>query len=191
MKTLMNLLRSIKELPTKYPAVISGYIIYMYLFSVMIRLFVVARHSTVKLWDVVELFNALPFMWLLAMTWVKVLQMRTKLHESETQRIMKEQELQTKETQISTMQEVVLGLQHHVNNPLAIITLTLGRVRRSVLLSEDLIVHLNSIEKESKRITQALKDFSETRTYAVERVDKTIGMMAVSEHAEEHDAVYR
>ena len=184
MKAIIQLFRSIKELPTKYPAIISGYIIYMYLFSVMIRLFVVARHTTVRFWDVVELFNALPFMWLLAMTWVKVLQMRTKLYESETLRITKEQELQTKETQISTMREVVLGLQHQVNNPLAIIALTLGKIRRSMQPSEELNVDINSIEKESKRIAQALRDFSETRKYAVEQIGKTIGTMAVTEKAE-------
>jgi len=184
MKTIVQFFRLIKELPTKYPAIISGYIIYMYLFSVMIRLFVVARHTSVRFWDVVELFDALPFMWLLAMTWVKVLEIRTKLHESETQRIIKEQELQTKETQIATMREVVLGLQHQVNNPLAIIALTLGKVRRTVQLSEELSVDINSIERESKRIAQALKNFSETRKYAVEQIGKTIGAMAVSEKAE-------
>ncbi len=184
MKTLIKLFRSIRELPTKYPAVISGYIIYMYLFMVMIRLFIIAKHTAVTVYDVLELFNALPFMWLLAMTWVKVLHIRARLHESETQRLIKEQELQTKETQLSTMREVVLGLQHQVNNPLAIIALTLGKVRRTVQLSQELTVDINSIEKESKRIAQVLKNFSETRKYEIEQVCNTIGAMAVPDKVE-------
>lgn len=179
MKAIAELYRSIKHLPAKYPAVISGYIIYMYLFIVMIRFFIVARHTEINFWDVVELFDALPFMWLLAMTLVKVINVRTKLHDSETQRIMKEKELHTKEIQIGTMREVVSGLQHRINNPLAIVMLTINKVRRTVALSEEMLVHINSIEKESKRITQALKDFSETQNYEVEQIGKTIVTMAV------------
>jgi len=184
MKAIVELSRSIKELPTKYPAVISGYIIYMYLFFVMIRFFIVARNTKVNIYDVLELFDALPFMWLLAMTLVKVIHIRTKLHESETQRIMDEQQLQLKETQIDTMREVVSGLQHHINNPLAIIMLTINKFRRSVPLPQAGIVDLNSIEKESKRIAQALKDFRETQNYQVQQVGTMIGAMAVPEKPE-------
>ncbi len=178
MQTLLNLGRSIKELPTKYPAVISGYIIYLYLFIVMIRFFVMAKTSVVDFYTVIEMFDALPFMWLLAMMLVKVITIRTKLHDSETQRIMKEQELHIKETQISTMREVVMGLQHQINNPLAIIMLLLHSVKRSVL-PPDVAVKINSIEDESKRITQALKDFSATESYEAQQIGKTFGAMAV------------
>jgi len=180
MKIFSELYRAIKVLPTKYPAVISGYIIYLYLFIVMIRFFVVAQHSEVTFYDVLEMFDALPFMWFLAITLVKVIHYRTILHESETQRMKKEKELQIKETQIGTMREVVLGLQHQINNPLAIIMLTIGKFRRTVTLQKDGIEHLNSIEKESKRISQAVKDFSEAQNYEVEQIGKNIGTMAVT-----------
>lgn len=181
MKNLLNLGRSLKELPTKYPAVISGYIIYLYLFIVMIRFFVVARSSTINFYDVIEMFDALPFMWLLAMVLVKVIAIKTKLHESETQRIIKEQELHIKETQINTMREVVMGLQHQINNPLAIILLRIHKVRQSLLLSPEMSVQIESIGEESKRIAQALKDFSATQNYEAEMIGKTIGSMAVPE----------
>jgi signal transduction histidine kinase len=179
MKAIVGLSRSIRELPAKYPAVISGYIIYLYLFFVMIRFFIVARNSEVNFFNVLEMFDALPFMWFLAITLVKVIHFRTILHESETQRIMKEKELQIKETQIGTMREVVLGLQHQINNPLAVIILTIHKVRRSVPLSQEMIAHINSIEKESKRISQAVKDLSDTQNYVVEQIGKTLGTMAV------------
>ena len=130
MKVFLSFFRSLKELPQKYPAVISGYIIYLYLFVVMIRFFVVAQKTHLTFYDVIEMFDALPFMWLLAMTLVKVIHVRTKLHEIETKTILKEQELQLKETQLSTMREVVMGLQHESNNPLAIIMLTLHKMKR-------------------------------------------------------------
>ncbi|MFA6470270.1 MAG: histidine kinase dimerization/phospho-acceptor domain-containing protein [Bacteroidota bacterium] len=178
MNTSPSLMQSLRELPAKYPAVLSGYIIYLYLFIVMIRFFVVARTSTIDYYDVIEMFDALPFMWLLAMMLVKVINVRTQLHESETQRIMKEQELQIKETQIGTMREVVRGLQHQINNPLAIILLMVHRMKRSPLTLDD-STSINTIEMESQRINQALKDFSETQEYETEQIGKTLGAMAV------------
>jgi signal transduction histidine kinase len=177
-------LRSIKELPTKYPAIISGYLIYMYLFMVLIRFFITAKHRTLTVYNIIEMFSALPFMWLLAMMWVKVLKIRTRLHDSETRRAAKEQEVEIKGTQLATMREVALGLQHQINNPLAIMTLTLGRVRRAASLTNEITDDIDSIERESRRISQALKDFTRTRNYVVEQVDAVIGTMAVSEKAE-------
>jgi signal transduction histidine kinase len=183
MNTLKNLIRSVKELPAKYPAVISGYIIYLYLFIVMIRFFIVAKTSVISFYDIVEMFDALPFMWLLAMMLVKVIAIKTKLLESETQRMMKEQELHIKETQINTMREVVMGLQHQINNPLAVILLRIHKVKKSLLLSPEMVAHIDAIGDESKRISQALKDFSATQNYEAELIGKNIGSMALPEKA--------
>ncbi|HLP16881.1 MAG TPA: HAMP domain-containing sensor histidine kinase [Bacteroidota bacterium] len=109
-----GLWQSIKNLPIKYPAVISGYIIYIYLFMTIIRFYLMAKHTQVDVWDAIEIFDALPFMWLLALTLVKVIEIRTKLSESETQRALKERELQIRETQLKTM--------HELKNPFAAIS---------------------------------------------------------------------
>jgi signal transduction histidine kinase len=111
---LFQLWVSLKTLPIKYPAIISGYIIYSYLFMTMIRFFIIAKHTHITVWDAFEIFDALPFMWLLALTLVKVIEIRTKLHESETQRALKERELQIRETQLKTM--------HDLKNPFAAIS---------------------------------------------------------------------
>lgn len=177
--TILSLLRSLKELPAKYPAVLSGYIIYLYLFIVMIRFFLTAKETTIDFYTVVEMFDALPFMWMLAMMLVKVIQINTQLHESETKRILNEQELEIKETQVNTMREMVLGVQHQINNPLAIIMLRIQKIKRSMTLPEEMKVQINSIAEESKRITQALKDFSETQNYISEQIGTTMGAMAV------------
>ncbi len=179
MNVIFKLFHTIKDLPAKYPAIISGYIIYLYLFIAMIRFFIVAKTTTLDFYDVIEMFDALPFMWLLAMMLVKVIQIRTKLHESETQRIVNEQKLQIKETQIDTMQEVVMGLQHQINNPLAIIMLTIHKIKRSLSQSTESVVDINMIEGELKRIKQVMKDFSETQYYETERIGKSMGTMAV------------
>jgi len=181
MKEIVKLYHGLKELPAKYPAVISGYIIYLYLFIAMIRFFIVAKTETLDFYDVIEMFDALPFMWMLAMLLVKVIQINTKLHESETLRIVNEQKLHIKETQINTMREMVLGVQHQVNNPLAIIMLRIHKIKQSLVMPEEMSKQINSIEKESKRITQALKEFSESQIYEVEEIGPTMGSMAIPE----------
>jgi signal transduction histidine kinase len=120
-------------------------------------------------------------MWMLAMMLVKVIQINTQLHDSETKRMVSEKELEIKGTQLKTMREIVLGMQHQINNPLAIILLTIHKIRKSLVLPEEMTVQVNSIEKESKRINQVLKDFSETQIYEVEHIGTTMGSMAIPE----------
>jgi signal transduction histidine kinase len=81
------------------------------------------------------------------------------------------------------MREVVMGLQHQINNPLAVILLRIHKVKKSLLLSPEMVAHIDAIGDESKRISQALKDFSATQNYEAELIGKNIGSMALPEKA--------
>jgi hypothetical protein len=169
----------IKEFFVKYPAVLSGYIIYSYLFVSIVRLFLKVKFADATLSDAYDIFSALPFMWLLAVSLVKVIEYRTKLHESETLWATKERELRLKEAKLQTMHEVVKGLQHQVNNPLAVITLLIGRTKRTLKDNPGAIRDIESIEEYANNITQALKDFTAAQQYEVEHVGEVVGTIAV------------
>jgi signal transduction histidine kinase len=162
-----------------YPAVLSGYIIYAYLFVAIIRLFLKVKYGRATMSDAYDIFSALPFMWLLAAALVKVIDVRSKLHDSKMQIIRNREEIRMKEMQLRTMKEVVHGLQHHVNNPLAIIYLYLARLRR--LCSKDaVVVHAaEQIDLASKRISSALVDFSSAQRYESEFIEPMVGSIAV------------
>ena len=179
MKYFKLIIQQGKEFSTRYPAVLSGYIIYGYLFLAMIRLFLKVKFGSARLSDAYDIFSALPFMWLLAVAMVKVIEIRTKLYESETQLLLHREQLRLRETQLNTMKEVVRGLQHHVNNPLAIISLCLSRVKRRLVNSHDGLEDVEQIESASKRISAALMDFSNAEQYEVENVKSIIGTMAI------------
>jgi len=179
MTSVRGLWHALKELPLKYPAVLSAYIIYGYLFMVMIRFFIIARSQTLSFYDIFEIFDAVPFLWMLAMMLVKVIEMRTMLHESEKSRLLGEQELEIRKTQVGTMREVVLGMQHHINNPLAIITLTLQKIKRTEPMSPGLAEGMERLEHETQRITQVLKDYGTTRDYDTEEIGRTDAVMAM------------
>jgi signal transduction histidine kinase len=166
----------------KYPAVLSGLFIYSYLLFCIVHYFIKARYITVYnssfLENILDSFDAFPFMWLLSVVLVKIIEVRTKLHQSEEQRIIAEQELQLQQTQLKTLHEVTRGIQHHINNPLSIIMLSLGSAHKAAAGNPKIMRHLTTIEEEVNRIISALSDFSKVRTYTSESVDPQVGDIA-------------
>jgi len=128
--------------------------------------------------SIVNSFDAFLFMWLLAAALIKVIDARTKLHKSEEKRIIAEQEMQLQQTQLKTKQEVARGLQHHINNPLSIIMLSLGAAHKAATGNPKLIRQLDTIDEEVNRIITALSDFKKVNSYIVDSIDSTAGDIA-------------
>jgi hypothetical protein len=164
---------------SKYPAVLSGYVIYSYLFVSIMRLFIKVHYYGGNFSDVIDLFSPLPFMWFLSVSLVKVIEYRTKLHESESLLLRSEKELQTKATQLETLHQTVLGLQHEVNNPLAIITLAIGGMRRRGLDHQASEHMLDLVDDASRRIGKSLEKLSQTDRYDLHYIHPDVGPMVV------------
>ncbi|MGB2868072.1 MAG: hypothetical protein WBD36_06465 [Bacteroidota bacterium] len=179
MKYVASLLSALKTLSAKYPAVLSGYIIYAYLFVAIIRLLLKVKQGDATLSVGFDIFSALPFMWLLAVALVKVIEVRTILHESETQNNLDREQLRLKEMQLNTMKEVVRGLQHHVNNPLAIITLYLSRLKRKVGDDKDALEEIEQMDVATNKISSALSEFATAEHYENEHAGLVVGNIAV------------
>jgi len=178
MKYIAASFLALKKMSTLYPAVLSGYIIYAYLFVAIIRLFLKVKYGGATLSDAYDIFSALPFMWLLAAALVKVIDVRSKLHDSKAQLSRDREELRMKATQLNTMKEVVRGLQHHVNNPLAIITLYLSRLKRKVGENLEAINEIKQMDAATKRISSVLTEFSAAEHYEVEDAGRVVGTIA-------------
>jgi phosphoglycerate-specific signal transduction histidine kinase len=110
-------------------------------------------------------------MWLLAWALVKVINYRSRLHDSETEQMVAREEVVVKKTQLKTMHEVVRGLQHEINNPLSIITLYLPRAKKQAAGDEQQMKTLDEIDKSAQRISKALLDFSKAQLYEVDSVN--------------------
>ena len=171
MSVLRNLYRQMKKYFVQYPALVSGYIIYCYLFISIIHLFFKVKHPGIMFSDVYDIFSALPFMWLLAVSLVKVIEYQSVVH-------LKDQVLQIKNTQIRTMHEVAKGIQHQVNNPLAVISLSLDQVKRKVGHDPAVLKKVETIEDSMKQIISALQKFSEAERYEREHIDDVVGTLA-------------
>lgn len=123
-------------------------------------------------------------MWLLSVTLVMIIEMRTRLHESEQQRLMKENELKIKTTQINTLREVAAGVQHEINSPLTVMNLNIYKMKSLTLGSEEMKPIIESLENESKRISNALKALSELEEYKSDSINQSLGGMMVLENKE-------
>ncbi len=175
--TFKRFSRLVKDLATRYPAFFSGLVIYSYLLFSIVHYLFKARTLNPTFYDILETFDALPFMWLLSVAMVKIIEVRGRLHESETQRILAQKQIDLKQTQLNTLHEVVKSMQHHINNPLAIIALALGPARRHAKDDQELIKQLDTIDESTQRIVRTLKTFFETESYETERVDPVVGMI--------------
>jgi signal transduction histidine kinase len=178
MSRLSASIRSIKDFTIKYPAVLSGYIIYSYLFITIMRFFLKAKTRQLSAYEVYEVFDALPFLWLLSSALVKIIEIRTRLHHAEKEQLLSRQQLEIKETQLNTMLEVAKGFQHQINGPLTIISFALRRTKRAAANNTDILGGIATLEEAAHRIRQAVIDFSNARRYEAEYIDPLVGSVA-------------
>ena len=162
---------------SRYTAVLSGLVMYAYLVVSIMHFYVKTKAFPLGFYDIFTIFSALPFMWFLSVALVKIIQVRTKLYESEQQRILIEKELEIHQTQLRTMQETVRGLQHHINNPLAVIVLSMEAARKAAIGNNAVIFQLSSAEQSVDRIQAALSGFSKAQQYKTESIGSYCGKM--------------
>ncbi len=162
-----GLYRNARDFCIRYPALLSGYMIYGYLFVSTMKFFLDAKKSTLSAFDIFQHFDSLLWMWLLSLALVKIINIRTRLHGQETAQLVREQELEVRQMQLNTLLQIVRGLQHEVNNPLTIILMTVGKLERRSINAEELRESLKTIRKATERISDTLKAFTSAKQYEV------------------------
>ncbi|MCX7983375.1 MAG: hypothetical protein N3A63_00500 [Bacteroidetes bacterium] len=155
---------SIREYCIRYPAVLSGIIIYLYLFFAIVRYLVKFHSGNASLLDGIETFDALPFLWLLAYSMIKIIELRHQYLESENKRLLTEKEILTKETQLKTLHDVARAFHHRINTPLTIINFELGFIKKKHPLDSSLQKNIESIEDAINEIKAAILEFAEAST---------------------------
>lgn len=168
MNIIKPFLLAVKKLFVKHPAILWGFFLYGYLFISIIRLFIKAKRGILLMEDIYDIFSALLVLWLLALSTVKILEDRSKLRQTEEELAREQRRRQIEEAQLATLMQVERTLQHKINNPLALIALSLGRLRRAAQLDHELVGETNDIERASKNIGKVLTDVSRAPVQKVE-----------------------
>ena len=164
-----SLSRTVKEFCVRYPALLSGYMIYGYLFISTVKFFLDEKKGPLSAFDIFVHFDSLLWMWLLALALVKIIEIRSKLHREETTKLVHKQEIEVRQMQLATLLEIVRGLQHEVNNPLTIILMTLGKLERRHLDADEFRESIKTIRKATERISSTLKAFTSAKQYEVSK----------------------
>jgi len=176
MKRLFALLKPLRDFFVKHPAVLSGYIIYAYFFITTMDFYRDMKESHFKDFNLIERFDALLWMWLLAVALVKIIQYRSRLNEQEKKTLERQKQLELRETQLSTAHQMIRTLQHQINNPLTIILLYIQRAVREAQSSPELLENLTKVKEGAERISTTLREFSTAQ--GIETVESPVGSLA-------------
>jgi signal transduction histidine kinase len=170
---ITRLFHSARDFFIKHPALLSGYIIYAYFFITTMGFYKDLKETHFKSFNIIERFDALIWMWLLAVVLVKVIEYRHRLTEQERMRLEHQKELEIRTAQLATTHKMIRTLQHQINNPLSVILLYTQRALRKEPLNPAIHEALSEIKNSAERITNVLKEFAQAR--GVETVDSPVG----------------
>jgi hypothetical protein len=163
MKPFKSIWVSVKKLWEKYPAVLSGYFLIGFTFVAIIRMIIRAKLGSLTLEDLFDVFSALPFMWLLALSIVKLVEERSIIRKMKNALTEEQQQRLLTETKLDALKQAEKALQHNINNPLAVIALSIGRLKRSIRTDRGLLDKTTDIECASETIGTVLSDFCRTQ----------------------------
>ncbi len=180
MKRLLAFFKPLRDFFVKHPAVLSGYIIYAYFFITTMDFYSDLKASHFKNFNILERFDALIWMWLLAVALVKIIEYRSRINEQHQIHLEHEKELEVKKAQLSTAHDMIRALQHQINNPLTIILLYIQRAVRQTQGSPELMESLTRVKEGAERISEMLRAFSNAQ--GIETVESSVGRLARPVH---------
>lgn len=173
-KKLLHLAyKPLRDFFIRHPAVLSGYIIYAYFFITTMDFYRDIKQSHYKSFNIIERFDALFWMWILAVVLVKVIEYRNRLNEQERIRLERERELQLKGVQLETTHQMIRTLQHQINNPLTIILLYVQRALRKAETNKQDLENLIMVKNGAERIATTLREFAHAQ--GIETVESPVG----------------
>ena len=170
---LISMFKVGRDFFIRHPALLSGYIIYAYFFITTMDFYRDVKQSHLRVRGVFERYDALIWMWLLAVVLVKVIEYRNKLNVQDKMRLEQEQELEMKGIQLETAHQLIRTLQHQINNPLTVILLYVQRALRKGEGTPESLDNLVQIKESAERIAATLREFAHAQ--GIETVDSPVG----------------
>lgn len=173
-KILYRIYKPLRDFFIKRPALLSGCIIYAYFLVTTMDFYKDFKKThSVGVLSTFEKFDALIWMWLLAVVLVKVIEYRNRLNHQERLSLEREKELEVKGAQLATTHEMIRTLQHQINNPLTIILLYIRRALRKAENNQQDFENLTMVKNGAERIAATLQEFAHAQ--GIETVDSPVG----------------
>lgn len=161
----LPIFRKFKNIIVRYPAVISGIFIYSYYIFTSIEWYTNWKMNQIETFGWVSQFDALLWMWLLSYAFVKVLNLRERLHAEEQRRLIQNNQLREKESQLRTLQTINLTLKDMINNPLAIIHEYLRRIDVRWGFDQETAEDIRTVRQAAERIHNVVQQLDSVKEY--------------------------
>jgi signal transduction histidine kinase len=157
----------ILSLLSEHWIMVAAVIIFGYYLLTSLDIIVERSGQKIRLLDYAFQFDSLIFLWIIAVVVLKLQTYRKRLREEEEfkRQIVTDYERQRAHLQI--LDEISNALNDTINNPLAVITVSIGTLRQRYQLSNETLDTLNMIETAARRIRQVM---NEIKGYQTEKI---------------------
>lgn len=154
-----KLLRLLRDMAVRYPAILSAYLLYMYYLFVTLDFYKSFKAAHFSSSEFLTHFDALFWMWLLAFAFVKILAYREKNHLNEKLLFIQEQQASEAEWKCKRYQSLALELKTEVNEPIAIASRCVRTVRHQSRNGSGITSKLEAIDVQLSRVIRGLGGF--------------------------------
>ena len=156
---LAKLFRVVKDTVVQNPAVLAGYLIYMYYFFVTLDFYENFKLAHLTSSDFLMHFDAVLWMWLLAYAYVKILSNREKTRLHEKLHLIQEHQAKEAEWKCNQYQFLTEELKTEVNEPIAIATGYVRLIQQLHKNGNGTGAKLVEIDAQLKRVIRGLDGF--------------------------------
>lgn len=155
---IRRLFESIVGWARKYPAVIIGIGIFGYYLTTAFDLFKKSGKMHLTPIDFVLHFDSLIWMWIAAFVFIKLQKTKEKFYGEEIERLTMQHQIEKSKIASTILNQITKQLQDTINNPLAIIGVMTGDIRKRFIAEPEVMRRLDQIDASLHRIHNAIKD---------------------------------
>ncbi|MEE9288399.1 MAG: hypothetical protein V3U69_02295 [Bacteroidota bacterium] len=156
---IAKLFRLVKDTVVQYPAILAGYLIYMYYFFVTLDFFENFKLAHLSSSDFLTHFDAVFWMWLLAYAFVKILSYREKSYLHEKLHLIQEHQAREAEWRCNQYQFFTEELKTEINEPIAVATGYVRLIRQQHKNGNGTGAKLDEIDAQLKKVIRGLDGF--------------------------------
>lgn len=142
----------------KYPVVVAGIFIYCYYLTTTLNFFGNTGKAHRSFLDFVLEFDSLIWMWLAAFAFIKLQGIKEKFYKDEKEKLIIRHELELSTIASNMLKDITVQLQDEINNPLAVINVVSGEMRKRNSADPEISKRLDQIDSAIRRIHLAIKD---------------------------------
>ena len=142
----------------RYPVIVASVAIFGYYTTTALDLFNKSGKTHLTFMDFFLQFDSLIWMWLVAFIFIKLQQTKEKVYSEERDKLSLQFQIDKSKIASTLLKDITKQLQDTINNPLAVISVTIEDIRKRFVADPEILRRLDQIDASMQRIHHAIKD---------------------------------